>query len=773
MKKNILTISICVSLAVLIMALILFVSCQNSMYTSKLEVIVDSGNNTKEVVSGDIYTFSIDNVKENESKFLRIRNRTYDSSGLDLNALNTYEVSDDLRTTTDSTGTITIRLSDIKTPSTYTIVAHSSVQSVFPQSFIINATSELTNIKASYELTNSDKDKIKVEEKYKNGDITFKSNSIYAEKEVSLIKGGEYLLKISSAQEGIALNEVEVYSNDDSIVVVQDRENTECRIRIVGENDTQTFIGIKPIGSDIIKKVQIKSVDLATIEITEEKEKRKSEEMICLNVGEELTRKVEYIGLVAEDLRFSLNAEVIEQDRYYLDEDKEYIPEMNTNAYWVSHYTLTQKNESGTEMFSVKVNSEKKTFTIKGLENTTYEFNSHPNPEMMGEKNLHYYLYIKGKNDLKYRKKIRIIIGGVLEGMEIYEMKENQETLVDKPIEIKDEKADVDWNFRVKYIPSTYQPNDTIFYISGISENGDYNYTTRDKNGSVISTKKINLPIPSGTSKDGIRVNKFKNGTVALNNDKDVKGGEDGDIIGEGDLRVLKYSEIGNNEQGYQEISVNYMPNNNGEDIRIVALSKYSGLYTTVTIKQSGKAGLILKSITMRANKVLVNKPTEDEQIPYGVRTKSISDKSIKDTKTPYKEPSYTQEYPNTITADNPSERTFYIHVNGILDIDIEATFPLESPKFIRSDEANKYLFGEFSEDNTNTKKRRLTISTMWSKMSISDKKEDCKNVDQVNRQYLTDSKGVKTHITFIKDGTEYSIPINIVIYSTSDSKFS
>ena len=780
MKNLISKISIILTLA------LLFFSCNNAELADSSTISATFNGNDYE----ESLTINVDDENTNLNGFITItavhmksEEKVY-SKGFDFS-------SEDLSLIVDDDNTCRINAAEIQYLGTLVVYAKSRINSKFDKTFIINLESSLSSIKINYSLVN-DNSKLNLDTSLKSGVI----NSLT--KELTMVKGGNYNLEVLSEDETYegSIKTIIPSSADTSSFIFSSITGNTCLLSVIGKDKAQAKITINVGRTKIKLDFYVEIKDVSKESISPYKITKKSEKNICLlaNGSEDPDKSYDY-QVNIEDvvdgraLQFSINAENITATRdapvgskyqykkgdllemgtlkfeQYIKDNPAEDLEINEDADWYNEFNAEfkgEKDNSGTiveqTFYKISFSRISKVFSIIPLEDTVW---------MDGSENLHSYLYMKYEDDENYRWKYRILIGGVLEGMQFVLVESNtseeEEEIVDNTITIQDGDT-TGWIFRLKYIPTTYKDNETYFYIGSASST--YGYT--------ILNKTINLPIPAGMTKDNKKVDESLNKTINLSGLTSATDDVNGDAIPTTDttsnLKVKQYVKFDKSDLGYHNLWATY--GNNGEDISITAINSASGENTTIYIKNKQTSSITVKSVKgglrEAGEKSRVysegSVPKEVYVAPYTTRKSGSSTiYTMKASLSTNYNNSYIQEYPNTLKEDAITARTFYTSINSDLDIKVDSYFNISSSYVRFGEDAAKYITSaEITESVLTKNSITLTITTRYKSLLAT-----TTSTYPDFGSCLTDKYGTYLYLTIIGENNEtYTIPLRIIIYS-------
>ena len=625
-----------------------------------------------------------------------------------------------------------INLASLDYIGVFNIRVKSSYTSNYDMLFTLNLVSSLTDINVNYNiLPEYESDKYALTPKMKSGTITSFTN------EITLARGAEYTLTAVPINESATIGSIRVNSSDTSVAYSRNVYKESATLVLVGGKSNSAVISVVVGYSNIKRVFNVNIKDVSGISWSEKDTESIQEDIISLINGDEKTYELTINAPSDKKVMFTLDGEIINQEHYYDNSTKNYIPPINKDALWWEQSTLLYKYKDEV-YFSVKVNNDARTFTIRAYKETVFNFKNE-------NLNLHAYLYVKYDDDLSYRWKIRIMVGGVIEGIRLYvlDTQNSEEEALDDDIVVKEGSA-VGWLFRARFIPSTYGDNDLYFYIADTTLQKKY----------TINGKEITLPSPSGDS-----VNSEYNSSLTLSSENNNRV-----TIGE-NLTLYKSAYFERNLKGYHDLYTTY--NNMGFNIKLVCINPSSGLWTSVNIRSEDSNGLYIKSLRMLGNDDYTSLYTSIYPLDeYVTVLKGSTTSETVSLKTNYSKGDTVQEFPKTV-QNGIKDRMFFIQRNGSIEITLNATFDIKSVSLSYSNDAKKVLSSvNTSVDALNPHTATIEVNTSWHDLSLENKKSYISLYkEKVKQMFLTPSSGVVTYLKIYADKTTYTVPLRFVVF--------
>ena len=489
---------------------------------------------------------------------------------------------------------------NLKQIGSYTVTAKSSVSEAFDTYFIINVISNKVSLAIEYTLDPAYQKKALSE--YYTEEVLSGSITKYT-KELTLCAGAIYNFTVTdNSEKG---HEIKNLTLDSSRSIVYFRESTGNEgsfVCLLADNDYSSLrftVGKTDISVSVrvnlkdITQAQVKEIDPASL---------LTETILSFTKNPEAERdkafvyqvKMETVAPEEAELMFCVDYEDWSNDveRAYLANSRYQIPKRE-NPQWYTRTSLFRTFDDR-QLFQVIIDGATRQFSIVPLNDTVWR-NTTDNLDY----NRHCYIYAKYKNDPNdvCRFKWRIMIGGVLEGIQLidYSISNDTETILPHEIEIR-EGDSTSRVFRAKYIPTTIADTTTVWYLA--KSDIPILYT----NASTGDTFKALEPID--------RTNGFAM-SKALNILSSVDGGTDGYTVISGYqnsagkfFKVINYY-MRTAEDGVCDIWTTF--NSIGQDVILVAFNVETRMYNYVKIKDVGDKQITIRGITSLGREIPKN----------------------------------------------------------------------------------------------------------------------------------------------------------------------
>lgn len=658
----------------------------------------------------------------------------------------TITVSPDIKIYEKTDTSILLLSTEIEQLGRYMITMKSSINEKYDKQLILDLKmSSVNKLTLSYEVQEEYKALLEgVDEAILKGTIDeFNTEVVWA-------KGATYTIKAVDMKSEMA-KLMNVVVDDNTKAYVKGTTLTPY-ITVIGNEDDNVKITATVGYTNVKREFTVKTKYCGDMSFKNYVLEKEEEKTISLKKGKSETFKLTHTSPDETPLVYSINAEVIYQDHYYDNLYKKYIPEINPNATWNEINTLiveddymwneTDKHEKGNVLFEINVDNTTNLFTITARESSIYttKFDS-------TERNLHKYLYIKMKTDTQWRWKIRILVDGVLEGIEFYKLEgnDNEEVYIGDTLEMTENNSRSNM-LRAKFIPETYDDDEIWFFLADPKKTREY----------TINGVKTVLPCPIGD--EVVPVDE------ALFNVISFTSNDSGTTIGGGDLKIKKGVHFRKQGLGNVDVSTNY--NNTGDDVKIVAINPNSGKWTSVLFKCIIDNAMTIKSVRGNGNTDVFSFLKTRERLNKYIGVKREEDSNtLKYMQTGYDGSSLEQAYPNTVVK-TPKERTFFIQVNGELEIEATTTFDIKDITLTVDSNATRFLGGAVVEvSKTNPRKAIITVNTVWSAISGKNGESYNNNAEIVKQMFMTTEDGVLTYLTVNNGKKDYLVPIRFIVY--------
>lgn len=578
---------------------------------------------------------------------------------------------------------ISILVDDFPSVGTYVIKSKSSVKSIFDKAVIIEITSIVDSLQVAYELKSTLPSSVSISDDERSGILSESNNA------VTLISNGTYTLSITDGN-GKALSNVLIEEND-ALINIRTSKNAAYEIFVNGIDKKKGSLKISHSFYKIAFTVYFTIRDIASIQVKENDGLQNTDNTPLLTLDtEEKSYDILLSSLSNSDvLQFSLDAEIIAQEKYYDGSTKNYIPEKNKNANWyrANSAVFTYNDES---YYRVSFNGSKRTLTITPLKNTVFTLNNN-------EENLHTYIYIKYAEDTEARWKYRVLIGGKLEKLTLSLKNGDSEEELNSSNEISvNENTTTGWIFKANFTPENAPDKECLWYLARVNSFTDY----KDENGTFFTA-------PTAFSQNSMGLK-----SVSLDYN---------DVYTLGDtskgLKVYSYSITGSSKIDNSTIYVNYAPTS--DDVAIVCINKKTKVYTFVNIKNRIKNTVTIKGAKLYGSYDNSSSTFQTLNMKSSVTVKTENGKEV--ISTPYKQNEKIQAYPDTVDKENFNIRTFYMGVNSTLTLEINSSISLSSITF-STDEVGSEVFDSPSVriDAIDERKATITLSTIYKSGGIS-----------------------------------------------------
>lgn len=536
---------------------------------------------------------------------------------------------------------VNILIEDFPSIGTYMIKAKSSIKSTFDCAVIVQVTSSISEINISYTLKSALCPAIVVSDSEKSGVLKEMNNS------VTFISNGTYALKITD-ESGKAINNILLEEND-GLISIRSGKNDEYEILINGLDQKKGILKITHSFYKLSFPIYFTIRDASTISIKEEEEKENTDNtpIITLENDENKSYEILLNSFSGDEvLEFSLDAELVDQEKYYT--SKDYIPLKNENATWSIMNTITYNYEDE-PYFNVSVNGNERKFSITPIKNTVFTLKNG------NEENLHTFIYIKYRSDKEARWKYRVLIGGKLEKVTLSLKEGENETALDESNEISvDESTPSGWIFKANFTPENAENKECLWYLAKVNSFKEY----RDENGDIFDA-----PTPFEEGAMGLK-------SIPLDYTSPYTLGNE-----DGGLKVYSYSITGNNKISNNSIFVNYTPTS--EDVTLACINTKTKLYTFVNIKNRIKNTVTIKGVKLYGSYNTSSNVYNTLSMKNRITVKT--ENGTENITTPYKQNEKVQAYPNTVDKDNFNIRTFYMGVNSTLTLEIASSIKLST----------------------------------------------------------------------------------------------
>ena len=634
-------------------------------------------------------------------------------------------------------------------PGTYTITAKSkNTEYPVSKSYIFNFTSSLERLEVKYEIFSEFQTDNLNQDAIQGVFGSFK-------KRATLPSNTQYSFEVIDTKNEVPITTLAVFSSNDSVISFIYENSNKGYFLIKGkEGEKATLTFQLPSRKNIKLQVEITLSDESISSLDKnEDDKGKQEDVLSFtaNTQEEsekyytYTLKTHTHQLVNFEPVFSLDAEIWDEEAEldFLDmqsRNKVYTPTPNPNPSWYSKTILTYTRDNINKI-KVEVDGEERKVKIYPLANTT---------SLDGSYNQHFYLYWKWKdeNNVIYRGKYRIMVGGILEGISLYKQKGGtKENITQKDIELNTG-DDSSFDVLVQYNPSTIKDdnNKVIMYLAK-----DLTLKTYKLNGKTLS---LPTPIDKSTA-----VGKTIDLQSAIENNTSYI------LVDErnNDVPISYYAEL-DMKNGQNTVWTKY--NGTGEKCFIIALDYLSGLWTYYTIQQTSSTDHVILSCELHAPTTL--KLFKTTTIPtrsfYSLSSKDknsygqdVEEQTSEKINTGYNGTEM-QKYPNTIQKNCPNSRTFFLKVTEECIIDLETNFEIEDIYIDHSIDSMQRLKIETGiKDNYSAK---IYCNSLYNVMN-SDEQKDITDKGKLDK-YISPAGGIEFNIMLNKD---IKIPITLFVY--------
>lgn len=674
------------------------------------------------------YTINVDQI-ENISGYIIIN--AYHIFGDELKTLDkgfTFSC-DDLELLYPTQNTCMIDYVGIRNLGSYTIYAKSKINSSFDKYFVLNITSNLKNISVSYKIQNSYlKDNLSYTDEMKEGTIT------EITKEISLCAGAIYDFIVNDKSgNNYTIKDVNIKSSSSYVFMRNLRGNSGeivCRQMDKQSCDLDFYVG----KTEVSLRVKVNLIDNSTSSIEQVAlDSTKAEKVLSFvpNPVSELDRHFDYqininqVGDNNTDLLFSTDFYnwTEEAENNYLD-NPYYTVSQNPNPSWLTRSVMSYVFD-GEVKYNIEVDGILKTISIIPLKDTVFTSQNH------GVKNLHTYIYVRYATDPAntYRWRWRIMVGGELEGIDLYiHSSSGDKEIENNLIDIREGDL-VSWIFRAQYRPAVTANHRTLWYLAESDEKADYILD----NGVTAS-----LPVPTSYNSPTNKTLYFFDGKTTERTF--------------GNLTVYYYKLDENTENGISDLWTNY--GTVGIDCKLVVVNLESGYYNSVDIKNYAKQTVVLKGISQvnSSGGILIS-----ENIPKSVTSKKAVNKLESVTiDTGYPGTISVQEYPYTDRYDRC--RTFFASVDSRLVLTFETNFDIESFSITSDINANDTFSPPVSFLNDNKREVKIVINTRY-----FDAKNDG-SIDEVDKIEIKNNNPIDDTLFTVKINN-YTVYVKVVVY--------
>lgn len=609
-----------------------------------------------------------------------------------------------------------VDLLDLTELGTYRIYCKSSVDSSMDHIFVINLVSNLKNVVADYEIQEEyKKDGLEYTQEMISGTITSYT------KNIELVAGAVYNIYVrdSQTEEPVSIRTIYPQVDGDSIYFRNTNTN-HTEMVCLTHDKASNYIKIKVGKTDISVGCNITLKDISSASIEERSITTESEYVISLkkNTIENPDKCYDYnvninsVSPQPQEILYSIDAEIFDEEAF-LNEDY-YKPSINPDAHWLSRTQLIYTYENETK-FKIDTDGVLHTFSVTPINDTTFD---------MASKNLHCYIYAKYREDKEYRWKWRIMVGGILEGIQLLTYNNTDgEKVIEKDLEIKQGDT-TGWIFRAKYIPTTTGSLNTLWYIA------------ESKQPQIFTdSNSVQFRAPQPAAKNSMS-NKVLNFMGGVNDEKTI-----------GDFTAYYYFEE-TAVNGVSELWTNY--NAIGENCILVALNTDTYMYNCFGINNFMESTVVVRGVNYTSKEV-INAP------------KSYKDTSNNVILTPYNnlEGERTeQSYPYTLLDDFPQYRTFYMDVDSTLEITLDSNFQMEQVYATPGNSDARNVFGEIGTDvDINGYKAIIAIATKYCR------EEEEKRTEKLRVNCLSDETIININVN-----NGLKITMRIVVYDNKDS---
>ena len=661
-----------------------------------------------------------------------------------------------------------IRTDDMVYLGNYTIKAKSLVSSSLDKSITIRVVSNLKSFTLSY---NCDKTK-------ENGTI------INSYSKLTLERGQSYIFT-ATPNDGASIKTLLCQTENDKIVYFNNIENNTFFLNTAGLENSQVKVTIKAGYTEIALPFYVEIKDTSDAEIVDYIDTSIPDKVLSFkaNPTENLDLSYKYqLDITTfddnRDIKFSTDAvKIIAEvdskssteypnieykkgetllpgtlafERYMIDYPNT-IPQVNEDANWYSRieYSVYGQNDdltSTTQLYKVEMNGIERTFTIKPLADTIWKD---------GTLNRKCYLYFKWDDDTSYRWKVRIIIGGVFDSLDLFQVKDGKEISLGEDGYIQKVGESINWKLRARYNPTTFEDNETIFYLA--SSNKTKKYELHGGN--------YDLPIPI-SSEDTLLLS-----TLTF---KDIGIGKE--IITSyinGNFELKQGVKCDKNDDGLHDIDIQM--SNNGETIYIVALSTSTLTYKCIKVSSDIEAESINKSIS---NYGSIDKTSRNRSIlnlneKCYVLNNYTSKTPTQTNTTTYKAGLDYQGYPQTISDYNKNYRKFYLPINSEMTLQMATNFEIENITLSYKGDAEHYLSCNSSIDSTQANRvANIKITSAWRQIVMSeDPTYFSRDWLPYYKDYMTDKIGIFFTVTLTSStGKSYNYTFQFVVFDYNES---
>ena len=626
--------------------------------------------------------------------------------------------SPDIRINNISSNGFSISCAEMSRPGSYTINAKSEVSDALDKVLIVNCRSALSEIAASYVM----------EESFVNHDLSYDSGMLQGvvtrfTRSITLVAGAEYRFSVyDPSGKTTEIGEVSVTRSGEVVSVREYYDNTFrllCKVADGGESEIEVSV----LASSASLKFKVLLSDNSETTVSPVSEKTERENCISLvrnENGEDksYTYKVETVSSVAgRVLEFSIDMETWTREAEEAAAESPYFkPEKNDPGavHWLCNSTEYRTFE-GKTLFKVDFDGQSGTFSITPRANTVYTHS-----KSLQEKNLHCYIYVKYAEDdpTVYRQKWRIMIGGCLETLELVtgDPSSGSETLVERDIAVRED-SETGWIFRARYVPSTTERQDTLWYLSSSKDPVRYR----------CGESYFDAPAPLSS----VPADKNRQKVLNFLQEASVPFTALSAYVSDyGDPFVAYKYFYDSAEEGYSDLWTTY--NSLALDVVLVALNVDERKYCTVGIKDTGDKLITVKSLNGNAKALVYNEFT------------GYDDGDV-------------QQYPNTVVSGFEGERTFYMDLRETLRLCLQSSFKITSFD-VWGDSRAREIFPSVASDLEETGLfatiRLQTLYTMLDTASESSREEA--------RRLCLEREGV---ILYAKINNKYVVKLRIVVH--------
>ena len=674
----------------------------------------------------------------------------------------------DLYNVTDNS--CTINALNIKEIGTYTVYAKSSLGSEYDRYFMIYAVANSISLAVEYNiLPEYINNNLEYTDAMKSGSITKYT------RELTLVAGAVYKFTVEDKSENeYAVRNITVASSSNRIYF---REQSGASGEFVcmpsdGETSTLTF-SVGTTKNSVSVKITLSDISQASIEYLDPAAAA-AEEVISLvpNPSTDSEKIYTYqvdlqsvLPLASQELMFCIDYENWDEqaENDYLDV-KNYKVSPSTNINWYSRTSLFKVWDDEV-LYQIIFDGPLGQFSIVPKADTVFTSTNH------GTKNLHTYIYAKYKNDPNtvYRWKWRIMVGGVLDAIELYIVDGNTETKLDSNTMDIQEDTLTGWKFKALQVPSSTSNSNTLWYVAKNNQTQEYRWLS---NSQVVTAV---LPVPAVIGNDNA------SSVLSMLDGQQISSGVRVNPVSsieenEKDLKVYNFYWDASTEEGSSINYINY--NNNGSDCVLVVLNLETGVFRTLTMKNYNEASVIIKSLdsttdpvpaqvkTLRNNSKVTyytnysSEQTNADNGYYGQFYGTIEVGGVK-----YKGGSgfLPAETPDKMGISSESYRVFYQHINSQLHLQLKTTF----------DVTNAVLSGNFNAVNTfagfanvyiSTDKRTIDIYLPTNYASYSDADKEDPSMANELREVRKECTNPYSEL-YLEINGKYNLFFKVIVY--------